>query len=205
MRPKTGRGPRELRHPPGPQTEDVRQAAQMIRPDGWENAASEEEQLALLSRPIPCWANLEVVRASDYPLVSGIGRAMSRRMLEVLESVGLSEHEVIAARMMQHPEWTGIEPPWPGELYMPGLDSAVPVDIEDGYVIVRVPELDCANRGRDEYGDNSLLSVNEPSGGFPPLFRITGELYIYISNDARLALESARIRCGWVRFPLALA
>jgi hypothetical protein len=206
MRPTTGRGPREAYPLPGPGTEHIRRAAELIKPVGWNRTKSDEERLAILQRPAVYWANLEVIRAQDFPLCGGLGPVMSNRMLEVLDGVASFERDVIPTRMLQHPDWTNIEPPWGGALNLPALESAHPTDVEEGYVIIRVPELDCANWGADEYGENSLLSVNEPADGFPPFFRIAGErAFHYLSGDACVTLKREQIRCEWAPAPLKIA
>jgi hypothetical protein len=139
---------------------------------------------------------------TDYPYIPEVSYwpIISRRMLDVLLSVGDFPHQVIPVvfRSIDRPEYS--EEEWLAKSLVRNHD----------YIILHLLELsDVFDMERSEYNTERgvadpemvLLTniynivLKEPEGGFPPIFRIKGdELPWYVSAKAKQALEDAGIQ-----------
>jgi hypothetical protein len=135
--------------------------------------------------------DLRRTRVTDYPYNREGWPIMSKRMLEVLLSVREFPHQVVPIVM---------------------LDAFTPLEFEENHDYVAVQLLehqDVFDWGKSIYERNpelpnciessslEKLVLRNPSGGFPPLFRIgTAPLQtkLYVSAEGRTALEVAGIR-----------
>jgi hypothetical protein len=132
----------------------------------------------------------EYLAPTDYPYFWEFSAwpIMSRRMLDVLLSVGTFPHQVIPVI----------------------FKSEENKELNDDYVILHLLELsDLLDMDRSVYTikrsvanpektfvcDVKLKVLKEPAEGFPPIFRIKGcSIPLYISTVARQALENAGIQ-----------
>jgi hypothetical protein len=126
-----------------------------------------------------------ILQTTDYPYVAPTLPIMSKRMLEVLLSVGNFPHKAFPAIIKSQSE--------------PALEY-------DRFVAVHLLEhLDIFDWDNSEYQMNSLfpefiqdvrqLVLKEPIGGLPPIFRIQNyETLLYVSAKSRAALEQAEIK-----------
>jgi hypothetical protein len=113
---------------------------------------------------------------------------MSKRMLEVLLSVRDFQHQVIPIEIEDStlsPSETG----W-----------AKTGIVNHNYVILQLlNHLDEWDKGKPVHYETSSISgiaLKEPEGGFPPIFRVSGNgrVPLYTSTEAKTALESAGIK-----------
>jgi hypothetical protein len=130
----------------------------------------------------------------DYPYIPNVRSwpIMSRRMLNVLLSVGSFSHQVIPV-IFTH------------------IDGLVPSGEErhDFIILQLLDHFDGLDRGKTEYNSTfdesnpELEQVNitgemilkEPPEGFPPIFRVKEKrTYLYVSATAKEALEKASIQ-----------
>jgi hypothetical protein len=151
---------------------------------------------------------------TDFPNNSPDLPLMSRRMLEVLCSVGDFPHKAIATRIFDYDLEREIEP------YLTQEDLA-PELCNENYVAVQL--LEHSNfadlertifRKHPAFPDDflvDLLVLKEPPDRFPPLFRVLEDpIHLFVSPRAKIALEEAGIkginyfawdengRAGWV-------
>jgi hypothetical protein len=139
---------------------------------------------------------------TDYPYIPEVSDwpIISRRMLDVLLSVGDFPHQVIPVlfRSIDRPEYS--EEEWLAKSLVYNHD----------YIILHLLELsDVFDMERSEYNtergvadpemvlltDVQTVVLKEPEGGFPPIFRVKEyELRWYVSAKAKQALEDAGIQ-----------
>jgi hypothetical protein len=123
---------------------------------------------------------------------------MSKRMLYVLRSVGDFPHKAIPMRIFDYSLKDKVDNYLRKEYY--------PSEVcNQDYVVLQLLEAtDAIDTELSEYGEPGLilppkitrLILREPAGGFPPIFRLAKKLsvYIYVSPQAKQALEDAGIR-----------
>jgi hypothetical protein len=139
---------------------------------------------------------------TDYPYIPEVRNwpIISRRMLDVLLSVGDFPHQVIPVvfKSVDHPE------------YSDATRRAKTLIRNHDYIILHLLELsDVFDMERSEYNtergvadpERILLTdvhnvvLKEPEGGFPPIFRVKEySLRWYVSAKAKQALEDAGIQ-----------
>jgi hypothetical protein len=139
---------------------------------------------------------------TDYPYIPEVSDwpIISRRMLDVLLSVGDFPHQVIPVvfKSVDHPE------------YSDQKRRAKTLIRNHDYIILHLLELsDVFDMERSEYNtdrgvadperifltDVQNVVLKEPEGGFPPIFRVKEySLRWYVSAKAKQALEDAGIQ-----------
>jgi hypothetical protein len=139
---------------------------------------------------------------TDYPYIREVDcwPIISRRMLDVLLSVGDFPHQVIPVvfKSVDHPGYSDEE------------RRAKSLIRNHDYIILQLLELsDVFDMEKSEYNTERgvadpemiLLTdvwnvvLKEPQGGFPPIFRVKDyELRLYVSAEAKQALEDAGIQ-----------
>jgi hypothetical protein len=121
---------------------------------------------------------------------------MSKRMLEILYSVGEFPHRLIPTRIFFYDLEYEIEE----YLNQQNLDPEL---CNEGYFAVQLLEhIDVADPERCTYEpsyDGSMkidkLVLREPLDGFPPLFRVKGDPFdLFASPEAKQALDAAGIK-----------
>jgi hypothetical protein len=138
----------------------------------------------------------DIFKVIDYPYLDVGWPIMSQRMLDTLLSVGDFYHRAYSLRMI--------------DCEVIGRDEenrTIKSGIEyDNFLAVQVLEdldvldLDNSIYERGKRNPDAVINVEktvfrEPSTGFPPLFRaVHRETYLYVSAEARTALEAAGIR-----------
>jgi hypothetical protein len=138
----------------------------------------------------------DIFEIIDYPYLDVTWPVMSKRMLDTLLSVGDFRHRAYPLLMVDCKQ-----------VYNEELDRDTNSGIVyDNFFAVQVLEdLDVLDLGKSIYergkrNPDAIINVEktvfrEPSTGFPPLFRaIHLETYLYVSAEARSALEKAGIR-----------
>jgi hypothetical protein len=133
---------------------------------------------------------------TDFPYNSPGFPLMSKRMLEVLRSVGEFPHKLIPTRIFFYDLEYEIEE----YLNQQNLDPEL---CNENYFAVQLLEhVDVADLERCTYEpsyDGSMkidkLVLREPPEGFPPLFRVKGDpFYLFASPAAKQALDTAGIK-----------
>jgi hypothetical protein len=135
-------------------------------------------------------ADRKYLSMTDFPNLEDADYwpVMSRRMAEVILSVGDFPHQIIPVAFMDH------------------LDEP----IEEDYVILHLTELsDFLDQDKSIYTrepvegypgrtficDIEKLVLKEPVNGFPPMFRVHWtEIDLFVSAEAKTALEAAGIQ-----------
>lgn len=148
--------------------------------------------------PILFEADFKVTRQSDFPCSDVGWPIMSPRMIEILRGVGDFPHRVVPVRFVDRK----VRGP---ARYLPdgSLHSEV---VDDRFGVVQITEhLDVVDWERSEFERDDIdggivfysfdkLILREPSGGFPPIFRIPERAsMLLVSAQARRALEAASI------------
>jgi hypothetical protein len=143
----------------------------------------------VLPKKISMQAFFDYLEDTDFPVCEPSWPIMSKRMIETLRSVGKFKHTTYPITMMD----SNINPP--------DINN---IENHD-YEIIHIHEqLDVINHEKSDYRISSLtnsisffrkLVLNTPPDGFPPVFRIVGYTsIIFISHDAKIALEKAGIK-----------
>ena len=153
----------------------------------------------VLPAPIRFGTTFDLLAWNDYPSTDVKWPIMSQKMLRVLQSVGEFEHRTIPVIMLDKRLARGV------------AGQAVPLDAENhDYMVVQLLEhLEAFDWEASTYTPHprlpnyvrrvQKLHLKTPSGGFPPLFRLTvSPAYLFVSAAAKLALEAAKV--GGVQF-----
>ncbi|ACY13039.1 hypothetical protein Hoch_0398 [Haliangium ochraceum DSM 14365] len=148
--------------------------------------------------PILFEADFSVTPDLDFPFTDHAWPIMSRRMLDVLLSVGEFPHRCYPVRFVNNMAFAD-------KRYLPD-GSLRPEVVDDRFAAVQLTEyVDAVDWNASEYEREDIgiiewitfakLVLREPPGGFPPLFRIREKAsMLLVSAEARRALEAAGIR-----------
>jgi hypothetical protein len=154
-----------------------------------------------LPDPVIFWGNPEFLNYVDYPTSNVNWPIMTRRMHYTLMTVGDFPHRAIPVAMMDGTRFT-YEPerrfftdgkPNPE---ITNLSDLVIVQLLERYDYFDFENSDYERHPRDADWVRSVdkYVLNEPLGGFPPLFRLTvTPSQLFISVKAREALKEAGI------------
>jgi hypothetical protein len=145
---------------------------------------------AQMPKEIKFTVDREWLSMTDFPHLEDahFWPIMSRKMVEILLSVGDFPHQIIPVSFRDH----------------------LGVPIECDYVILHLTELsDILDLDKSLYSlrqsvldpSKSIISdikkvvLKEPKKGFPPVFRVKWkEIYLFVSAEAKVALEAAGIK-----------
>ncbi len=119
--------------------------------------------------------------ADDWPV-------MSRKMAEVLLSVGDFPHQIIPVNFVDH-----LDVPIECDYVILHLTERSDLLDTDNSIYTREPVMD--DSGRTFICDIKKLVLKEPENGLPPMFRVKWtEVYLFVSAEAKIALEVAGIQ-----------
>ena len=146
--------------------------------------------------PVLFEAKFKVTRQSDYPCNDVNWPLMSPRMIEVLRAVGDFPHRLIPVRFIDQRARRN-------KRYLPD-GSLRPEVIDDRFAAVQLTEhIDVVDWERSTFKPSRInpksgyfdkLTLVEPAGGLPPLFRVPSDTsMLFASAEARRALEAAGI------------
>jgi hypothetical protein len=167
-------------------------------PNAPSNLAFAELEELNLPQKIEFDAIGEVLEVIDYPYTDVMWTIMSKRMLDVLLSVGNFRHKAYPVVMIDCEQ-----------IYNEELDikSISGIEYHNFYAVHVLEYLDVFDWEKSIYekskkNSNVLkniekVALKEPPKGFPPLFRVAAppiDVRLYISSEARIALELANIR-----------
>jgi hypothetical protein len=155
------------------------------------------------------WGDHELLNYIDYPSNNLNWPIMSRRMYYVLTSLGPFPHRVIPIALIDSTRF----PDQPERYFL--ADGQPNSEVTDFNSLVAVQILehnDYFDFEHSDYKPSSRLPgrvksvnryvLNEPTEGFPPLFRLAADpVILFISAKAREALREAGIR-GTAYYPL---
>lgn len=172
--------------------------ARLVKFPGWENITgllgTRDYELP---KQIFFEADFRVTRQSDYPFNNVNWPLMSRRMLEVLLSIGDFQHRAIPVRLVDETV------PLPKRRSANGQFRAEIVD--DSFVAVQLKEhLDVFDWEHSEYEPDTLfpdevgiikkLVLKKSNKDFPPLFRLAVKSdYLFVSAAAKQRLEQEKM------------
>jgi hypothetical protein len=127
---------------------------------------------------------------TDFPNLeyAGFWPVMSRKMVEVLLSVGDFPHQIIPVTFVDHLD-TPIECDYV-ILHLTELSDFLDIDRS---IYTREPVMD--GSGRTVICNIQKLVLKEPKNGLPPMFRVKQtRVYLFVSAEAKIALEAAGIQ-----------
>ncbi len=155
-----------------------------------------------LPDPVAFEADFEALIRNDYPTNNVYWPVMSRRMYYTLLAVGDFPHRVVPIAMADDTSFIFES----GQRFFNDGTPNAEVTNFDNFVAVQLLEhSDYFDFEHSEYEPNPKFPewvrsverfvLNEPSGGFPPLFRLAAySEELFISAEAREALREAGIR-----------
>jgi hypothetical protein len=191
--------------------EDLGYDVELIPFDGSENistAMCRYPEPIEFPNPVLFQGLLSTVRQTDYPITAGEEFPLfSKRMVEVLESVGPFPHNVLPTRIID-----GVVRPSlsNGDERYDSEGNLRPEYYTDNYVLLQITEyLDAMDLERSEYEEydeelNLVVFVDkfvfkDIGREYPPIFRLThSPVDLFISEAAKQALEAAGMRSLWL-------
>lgn len=156
------------------------------------------DELLDLPKVIPFAADYKVISKTDFPHNSLLLNIFSKKMLETLLTVASFNHRTVPVTMYDHLEL---------EVYHIEQGARLK-DLKEhnhDYVALQLMEYtDVFNFEKSIYEKSDIfegmiksidkLVFKQPENGFPPIFKTEEEtMYLYISEQAKIALEQAGI------------
>jgi hypothetical protein len=190
--------------------EDLGYDAELIPFEGSENLSTEMcryPESVEFPNPVMFHGLLKNVRQSDYPLTRPSLPLMSKRMVEVLESVGSFPHNVLSVRITDGVIGRRLSD---NDSHYDEQGNLKPEYYTDDYVLLQLTEhLDAMDLDRSEYGrynpKTNLVRLVEKfvfkdiGREFPPIFRLThSPVDLFISEAAKEALDAAGMKSLWL-------
>ncbi len=199
-----------LMHDPETMNQDLGSHAQVVPFEGYEEVSTDMSDLSEpveFPNPIQFHGLLSTVRQTDFPVVEEGWPLMSKRMLEVLESVGSFPHRVLPTRILEGDIGRSIAE---GDRRFDEQGNFKPEFYTDDYVLLQITEyLDAMDLERSVYRRyepelNMVSGLRKPvfkkiDREYPQIFRpIHSPVDLFISEAAKQALEAAGIRGYWL-------
>ncbi len=159
-----------------------------------ETAVTEDGIWNVLNAQIPSWIEFigktETIDAIDYPCIENADYwpIMSKKMVEVLLSVGDFPHQVIPITFC-HYSGTPMNYDY---VILNLLSLSDFMDFDESLYTLKPTIVD---PNKLMVRDIQKLVLKEPESGFPPIFRVKWHtVRLYVSAEARAALEAADIK-----------
>jgi hypothetical protein len=208
----TERGVKAYRLMPEAETvnPDLGYHAQVIPFAGFEQVSismSDPSETVEFPNPVEFQGLLSTMRQTDFPDIKEHWPVMSKRMVEVLESVGSFPHRVLPTRILDGDIGRSLAE---GSRRFDEQGNFKPEFYTDDYVLLQLTEhLDAMDLERSVYRRydpeiNSVSGLRKPffkdiGREYPPIFRLSHcEVFLFISDAAKQALEAAGIRGLWL-------
>jgi hypothetical protein len=184
--------------------------AQVIPFEGFEQVSTcmcNPSEVVEFPDPLEFQGLLSTVKQTDFPVIQEDWPVMSKRMVEVLESVGSFPHRVLPTRIFDGDIGRNLAE---GDRRFDEQGNFKPEFYTDDYVLLQLTEhLDAMDLERSVYQrlnpkTNNVLGVRkyvfkDIGREYPPIFRIKHcPIELFISDAAKQALESAEIRGLWL-------
>jgi hypothetical protein len=190
--------------------EDLGSHAQVVPFEGYEQVStcmSDLSEPVEFPNPVEFYGLLSTVRQTDFPVTEEGWPLMSKRMLEVLESVGSFPHRVLPTRIFEGDIGRSLAE---GDRRFDEQGNFKPEFYTDDYVLLQMTEhLDAMDLERSVYRRyepelNMVSGLRKPvfkdiGREYPPIFRpIHSPVDLFISDAAKQALEAVGIRGYWL-------
>jgi hypothetical protein len=196
----------ELMHETETMNEDLGYHAQVVPFEGFEQvsiAMSDPSETVHFPNPVEFQGLLSTVRQTDFPVIHEGWPVMSKRMVEVLESVGSFPHRVIPVRILDGDIGRSLAE---GNRRFDEQGNFKPEFYTDNYVLLQLAEhLDAMDLERSVYSRyhpkaNMVSGLRKPifkdiGREYPPIFRpLHSPTDLFITKKARQALEASGIQ-----------
>ncbi len=135
-------------------------------------------------------AERKYLSMTDFPILeyANFWPVMSRKMAEVLLSVGDFPHQIIPVSFVDH-----LDVPIECDYVILHLTERSDLLDTDNSIYTREPVMD--DSGRTFICDIEKLVLKEPENGLPPMFRVKWtHVHLFVSAEAKIALEAAGIQ-----------
>jgi hypothetical protein len=180
--------------------------AQVVPFEGIEQtsvAMSDPSEPIELPNPVEFQGLLSTVRQTDFPVIEEGWPVMSKRMVEVLESVGSFPHRVIPVRIFDGDIGRSLAE---GDRRFDEQGNFKPEFYTDDYVLLQITEhLDVMDLERSVYSRyhpkaNMVSGLRKPvfediDREYPPIFRpLHSPTDLFITKKAKQALEASDIQ-----------
>jgi hypothetical protein len=185
---------------------DLGYHAQVVPFEGYEQvsiAMNKPSETVNFPNPVEFQGLLSTVRQTDFPVIQERWPVMSKRMVEVLESVGSFPHRIRPARILDGRIGRSLAE---GDRRFDEQGNFKPEFYTDDYILLQITEhLDAIDLERSVYRryepDVNMLSgvrkfvFKDIGREYPPIFRPTHcPARLFISDSAKQALEEASIK-----------
>jgi hypothetical protein len=199
-----------LMHETETMNSDLGYHAQVVPFEGFEQVSicmCEPSETVELPNPVKFQGLLSTVRQTDYPVIQERWPVMSKRMVEVLKSVGSFPHRVLPTRILDGDIGRSLAE---GDRRFDEQGNFKSEFYTDDYVLLQITEhLDAMDLERSVYRRydpeiNSVSGLRKPvfkdiGREYPPIFRPThSPVGFFITEAAKQALETAGIRGYWL-------
>jgi hypothetical protein len=196
----------ELMHETETINEDLGYHAQVVPFEGFEQvsiAMSDPSETVHFPNPVEFQGLLSTVRQTDFPVIHEGWPVMSKRMVEVLESVGSFPHRVIPVRILDGDIGRSLAE---GNRRFDEQGNFKPEFYTDNYVLLQLAEhLDAMDLERSVYSRyhskaNMVSGLRKPffkdiGREYPPIFRpLHSPTDLFITKKAKQALEASGIQ-----------
>jgi hypothetical protein len=184
--------------------------AQVVPFNGYEQisiAMCEPSETVEFPNPVEFQGLLSTVKQTDYPVIEEGWPVMSKRMLEVLESVGFFPHRSLPTRILDGDLGRSIAE---GARRFDEQGNFKPEFYSDDYVLLQLIEhLDVMDLERSTYRRydpevNMVAGLRKPvfkdiGQEYPPIFRPTHcPVTLFVTEAAKQALDASGIRGLWL-------
>jgi hypothetical protein len=199
-----------LMHDTETMNEDLGSHAQVVPFEGYEQVSismSDPSETIEFPNPVEFHGLLSTVRKTDYPVIEEGWPVMSKRMVEVLESVGSFPHRVLPTRIFEGDIGRSLAE---GDRRFDEQGNFKPEFYTDDYVLLQITEhlntMDLERSIYDYYDPevNMLAGIDklvlkDIGQEYPPIFRLAHcPAGLFITEAAKQALEAAGIRGYWL-------
>jgi hypothetical protein len=199
-----------LMHDPETMNSGLGSHAQLVPFEGYEEVStgmSDPSEPVEFPNPVQFHGLLSTVRQTDYPVIQEDWPVMSKRMVEVLESVGSFPHRVLPTRILEGDIGRSLAE---GDRRFDEQGNFKPEFYTDDYVLLQFTEhlnamdLEHSVYRRYEPELNMVSGVRkfvfkDIGREYPPIFRpLHCPARLFISDTAKQALEAAGIRGYWL-------
>jgi hypothetical protein len=199
-----------LMHDTETMNQDLGSHAQVVPFERYEEIStgmSDPSEPVEFPNPVQFHGLLSTVKQTDFPVTEEGWLLMSKRMVEVLESVGSFPHRVLPTRILEGDIGQSLAE---GDRRFDVQGNFKPEFYTDDYVLLQLTEhlstMDLERSVYDYYNPRvNMLSgieklvLKDIGQEYPPIFRLSHcPVDLFITDVAKQALEAAGIRGYWL-------
>ncbi len=199
-----------LMHDSETMNSDLGSHAQVVPFEGYEEVStcmSDLSEPVEFPNPVEFHGLLSTVRQTDFPVIQEDWPVMSKRMVEVLESVGSFPHRVLPTRILEGDIGRSLAE---GDRRFDEQGNFKPEFYTDDYVLLQLTEhlsaMDLERSVYDYYDPEvdmlsgiEKLVLKDIGQEYPPIFRLAHcPARLFITEVAKQAFETAGIRGYWL-------